>query len=180
MLGDVRNATGAARQYGPHLAFPVPQPAAGAPQHLQQRILRRGVAQLRSLPAFVAARQAIAGRLREVLSGYPDLVGLPAVPDGVEPSHHLFTFFVREPERLSRDRLIHELDDRGVRVPIRYFPLHLTPEWRSRGHRYGECPTAERLWFEEQMNLPCHPGLTDEQVDLLCELLADSLRASLC
>ncbi|MFD8361538.1 DegT/DnrJ/EryC1/StrS family aminotransferase [Streptomyces hygroscopicus] len=139
-----------------------------------------GVAQLRSLPAFVAARQAIAGRLREVLCGYPDLVGLPAVPDGVEPSHHLFTFFVREPERLSRDRLIHELDDRGVQVPIRYFPLHLTPEWRSRGHRYGECPTAERLWFEEQMNLPCHPGLTDKQVDLLCELLADSLRASLC
>ncbi|TVL91490.1 DegT/DnrJ/EryC1/StrS aminotransferase family protein [Streptomyces sp. SAJ15] len=139
-----------------------------------------GVAQLRSLPDFVARRRMIAQRLREVLADYPGLVAAVTEPDGVEQSQHLFTFFVRAPERLSRERLIHELAERGVQVPIRYFPLHLTPEWRSRGHRYGECPTAERLWFDEQMNLPCHPGLSDKQVDLLCELLGDALRAALC
>ncbi|BFO16221.1 hypothetical protein SHKM778_26090 [Streptomyces sp. KM77-8] len=34
---------------------------------------------------------------------------------------------------------------------------------------------AEELWFTEHVNLPCHPGLTDEQVDHL----ADALDAAL-
>jgi perosamine synthetase len=63
----------------------------------------------------------------------------------------------------------------GVEVQLRYFPLHLIPEWRARGHRLGECPVAERLWFEQQINLPCHPGLSDEQVDYL----VSSVRAAL-
>lgn len=138
-----------------------------------------GVVQLRALPRLVARRRAIAHRLREVLRGFAGPVAVAAEPAGVQSAQHLFTFLVREPERLDRLRLLHELAERGVQVPLRYFPLHLLPEWRARGHGYGECPTAERLWFQEQVNLPCHPGLTDAQVDLLCAALADALRAAL-
>jgi dTDP-4-amino-4,6-dideoxygalactose transaminase len=62
-----------------------------------------------------------------------------------------------------------------VEIQLRYFPLHLVPEWRARGHGPGECPTAERLWFAEHLNLPCHPGLTDRQVDHLVGAFSDSL-----
>ncbi|MBW1598465.1 DegT/DnrJ/EryC1/StrS aminotransferase family protein [Streptomyces sp. JJ38] len=138
-----------------------------------------GVVQLRSLEAMVERRRAIAARLREVLEKFGDVVAFPEESPGVRQSHHLFTFFVRRPGVLDRNRLLRELTDRGVQVPVRYFPLHLMPEWRARGHRRGECPVAERLWFTEQVNLPCHPGLSDEQVELLCSLLFESVRATL-
>ncbi|MDT0323994.1 aminotransferase DegT, partial [Streptomyces sp. DSM 44918] len=44
-------------------------------------------------------------------------------------------------------------------------------EWRARGHHAGECPVAERMWFEQQVNLPCHPGMTDWQVDQVASRL---------
>ncbi|MEU5689773.1 DegT/DnrJ/EryC1/StrS aminotransferase family protein [Streptomyces venezuelae] len=138
-----------------------------------------GTSQLRALPGMVERRRAIAARLRETLGRFPGLVEAPEAPEGVIHSQHLFTFFVREGTHgINRHRLLHELDHRGVQVPLRYFPLHLLPEWRARGHRYGECPTAERVWFHEQVNLPCHPALSVRQVDLLCDRLEESLRAA--
>ncbi|MFB7501974.1 DegT/DnrJ/EryC1/StrS aminotransferase family protein [Streptomyces broussonetiae] len=137
-----------------------------------------GVAQLAALERLVGRRRMIAARLRETLHGFDGLVEVCEEPSDIVHAQHLFAFFVRDPERLNRNRLLHELDERGVQTPLRYFPLHLLPEWRSRGHRYGECPTAEQVWFHEQVNLPCHPGLSDRQVDMMCDLLAESLRAA--
>jgi perosamine synthetase len=79
----------------------------------------------------------------------------------------------------ARERLIKALDRRRVQVQLRYLPLHLVPEWRARGHRLGECPVAERSWFETHVNLPCHPGLSDRQVDHLVNALAESLEEAL-
>ncbi|MFK4071364.1 DegT/DnrJ/EryC1/StrS family aminotransferase [Streptomyces sp. NPDC029674] len=141
-----------------------------------------GTAQLDALPSLVERRRLIAARLRETLGKFEGLVDAPGDPEGITQAQHLFTCFVREEAagRLNRHRLLHELDQRGVQIPLRYFPLHLLPEWRARGHRYGECPTAERVWFHEQFNLPCHPGLTDRQVDLLCDILEASVQAARC
>ncbi|MGW0881246.1 DegT/DnrJ/EryC1/StrS aminotransferase family protein [Streptomyces sp. NPDC002671] len=137
-----------------------------------------GTAQLAVLPELVGRRRMIAVRLRETLRAFDGMVDVCEEPAGVVHAQHLFAFFVREPDLLNRNRLLHELDERGVQTPLRYFPLHLLPEWRSRGHHYGECPTAEQVWFHEQVNLPCHPGLSDKQVDMLCDLLSDALRAA--
>lgn len=132
-----------------------------------------GTVQLGKLPDLVRRRQRIAVRLDEVLSHCPQ-VRLPVTEPGNEHSYHLYTFFVTDGED-ARHALVQALDRRGVEVQLRYFPLHLTPEWQSRGHGPGECPTAERLWFSEHMNLPCHPSLTDTQVELLCSALRSSL-----
>ena len=35
---------------------------------------------------------------------------------------------------------------------------------------------AERLWFDQHVNLPCHPGPTGHQVEHLTRSLAAALR----
>ena len=95
-------------------------------------------------------------------------------PPGLTHAHHLYTFFVPGGSDV-RYQLVAALDRRGVEIQLRYFPQYLLPEWRLRGHRMGECPVAERIWFDEQMNLPCHPGLSDDQVDHLAVALTDAL-----
>ena len=132
-----------------------------------------GVVQLNQLPELAARRQAIAARLDDVVGRYVD-TRLHRAPVGVTHAYHLYTCFV-DAGMAERERLVKALDRRGVEVQLRYFPLHLLPEWRGRGHRLGECPVAERSWFDTHVNLPCHPCLTDQQVDHLVNALAESL-----
>ncbi|GGO47934.1 MULTISPECIES: DegT/DnrJ/EryC1/StrS family aminotransferase [Streptomyces] len=124
-----------------------------------------GLVQLGKLPGLVARRQAVAARLTAELAEF-EAVRLPVVPAGVEHAQHLYTFSV-DSERVDRDELVRCLHAEGVETYLRYFPLHLLPEWRARGHGLGDCPAAERAWFQEHMNLPCGPWLTDDQVELL-------------
>jgi dTDP-4-amino-4,6-dideoxygalactose transaminase len=132
-----------------------------------------GVVQLASLERFVARRRSIAQRLDEAVASVAGTRLHRAAADSLH-AYHLYTFFLTG-GRQVRERFVRALDRLGVEVQLRYFPLHLSPEWRLRGHGPGECPTAERVWFEEHMNLPCHPGLSDGQVDYMVEAVTRAL-----
>ncbi|GGS14595.1 aminotransferase [Streptomyces aureoverticillatus] len=140
---------------------------------LSEAAAAMGLVQLGKLPGLVARRQAVAARLTAELAAF-DTARVPVVPAGVEHAYHLFTFSV-DARRVDRDELVRCLAAEGVETYLRYFPLHLMPEWRARGHGLGECPTAERSWFQEHMNLPCGPWLTDDQVELLAAALSRAL-----
>lgn len=134
-----------------------------------------GRVQLRRLDSLVARRRAIADRLDK---GLAKIGGVHVQPrrSGIESSHHLYTFFVDPAAGLERDVLVRRLDERGIQIQLRYFPVHLLPEWRHRGHRLGECPVAERVWFREQVNLPIYPQLDDWQVDFMVETVGAVVR----
>lgn len=132
---------------------------------LSEAAAAMGLVQLGKLPDLVARRQMIAARICAELARY-DCVRLPAEPaDAIYP-YHLFTFSV-DARKVDRDELVRQLAVERIETFLRYFPLHLLPEWRAQGHRPGECPVAERSWFAEHVNLPCYPGLSDDQVDVL-------------
>ena len=65
--------------------------------------------------------------------------------------------------------MVSGLAEAGIEIVLRFFPLHLLPEWRDRPGTRAMCPTAERIWFRELVNLPFYPGLTDEQIDYMVE-----------
>ncbi|MBB1242009.1 DegT/DnrJ/EryC1/StrS family aminotransferase [Streptomyces durbertensis] len=132
-----------------------------------------GLVQLDRLPEFTERRRRIAARLDAAVSAFP-LTRLQRAPEHSTHAYHLYTFFLTA-GREVRERFVHDLNRRGVEVQLRYFPLHLTPEWRQRGHGPGECPRAERVWFDEHLNLPCHPDLSDDQVDHLVESVREAL-----
>nr|WP_234389531.1 DegT/DnrJ/EryC1/StrS family aminotransferase [Streptomyces sp. CS149] len=122
-----------------------------------------GTVQLAKLDRLVRRRAEIAAAYTDVLKQHPG-VRMHEGPDPVRHAHHLYTFFADPADGILRDRLVSRLDALGVQMQLRYFPMHLLAEWRARGHTAGECPVAERLWFEQQVNLPCHPAMTDRQV----------------
>ena len=132
-----------------------------------------GLVQMDKLDRLVGRRREIAARLDEVVAAFPGARPQTPPPD-VRHAYHLYTFFL-EHGRQARDDLVRALDRQGVQVELRYFPLHLVPEWRWRGHDLGECPVAERLWFTEHVNLPCHPGLSDAQVQHMVDALENAL-----
>lgn len=134
-----------------------------------------GRVQLRRLDEFVGRRREIAQILDSALGEIAG-IRLQTRGPGIVSSHHLYTCFLEEDTGIDRDELIRRLDARGIQIQLRYFPIHLLPEWRWRGHGLGECPVAERVWFRQQINLPIYPQLTGSQIDYLVETMAATMR----
>jgi perosamine synthetase len=127
-----------------------------------------GRVQLRRLDSFVARRREIADRLDKGLEGIPGIRAQPRRP-GIDSGHHLYTFFLDSAAGIDHDAFVARLDVEGIQIQLRYFPIHLLPEWRRLGHGIGECPVAERVWFHEQVNLPIYPQLENWQIDFMVE-----------
>lgn len=132
-----------------------------------------GRVQLRKLDHMNQVRRDLARRYANGLTRIegvrvqPDLPGRPSV-------YHLFPFFINERETgVSHDDLIRGLEARRIRINNRFFPCHLTSYMRPRGHRFGECPVTERIWFEEQVNLPLSPRHRPDQIDYAITQVTD-------
>jgi perosamine synthetase len=125
-----------------------------------------GLAQLGKLDALNDRRREIARRLNDGLRGIRG-VSLQEEKPYARHIYHLYTFFYH-PEIVgaSKDDFIRYLEqEEGVQIVIRYFPVHLLAEFRALGYRYGECPVAERMYFEHQIQLPIFGHLTEDQID---------------
>ncbi|MFB3881048.1 MAG: DegT/DnrJ/EryC1/StrS family aminotransferase [Armatimonadota bacterium] len=131
-----------------------------------------GRVQLRKLDSMNATRRELAARYAAGLTRIEGVRLQPQLP-GRASVYHLFPFFISETETgVSHDDLIRGLEQRGVRINNRFFPCHLTSYMRPQGHKVGECPVAERVWFREQVNLPISPLHRPQQIDYAVEQVA--------
>ena len=103
------------------------------------------------------------------------LAGLPAVVRPVERpgSHHVYHIYaVRVPDR---DRVLREMDQRGVSCGIHYpVPIHLQEAYAALKLSRGAYPVAERCAGEE-LSLPMYPELTEEMVGYVAGQLREVL-----
>jgi perosamine synthetase len=148
---------------------------AGTNSTLAEPACAVGRAQLTRLDALTERRRSVAARYDEALSRFDDVALLAPPAPGDRHAHHLYSFRLLRPEG-ERDRLLSALVDAGVEVQQRYFPVHLMPEWRLRSPG-SELPVTERVWFEEQVQLPIYPQLTDAQVEHVIRAVGRALDA---
>lgn len=134
-----------------------------------------GRVQLTRLAELVARRTAIATALDGALRELPG-VRVQDRPEKAPSAHHLYTFFIETGAAVPQHRLLGTLLEAGIEIQQRYFPIHLLAEWRRLGNDVGQCPVAERTWFERQVNLPIYPQLTDQQLDYMIDTLREVLR----
>jgi len=123
-----------------------------------------GRVQLRRLDEFVARRRSLKAKLDAVMGRFPE-IEIQVAPPNVSSANHLYTCFLTEGCGIDNRDFSKRLDRLGIEMHLRYFPLHLLPEWRLRGGEYGQCPIAERLWFGRQINLPIYPSMDDASID---------------
>jgi len=126
-----------------------------------------GIHQLRKAEIFRSRREAIAKRYDEGFRGLP--VRLPSekeLPPGSTHSWHLYVLRLNaEQLRITRDRFIELLAERGIGASVHFIPLHLHPYWRDRYRLKPEdFPMALDL-YRRCVSLPIYPGLSDEQVE---------------
>jgi len=96
----------------------------------------------------------------------------PAPPRGRNHVYHVYA--VRVPDRDTvRARLAPDVGT-NIHYPI---PVHLQPAYADLGYGRGDFPASERL-ADETLSLPMFPGITDEQVDAVCDALREACGVS--
>jgi len=130
---------------------------------IQGAILR---VKLRHLEAWTEARRRVAARYQDRLANLG--VRPASEAGGRRHVYHVFSIF-----HPRRDELQEFLAERQIQSGKHYpVPLHLQEAFADLGHREGDFPVSERV-AREQLSLPIYPEMSDEDVDAVCDAVAD-------
>ena len=141
-----------------------------------------GIAQVERLDEILASRAEVAAAYSERLTvhgsapagdGDPDGLVLPCADRGDE-QRSWFVYAVQLPAASDRDEVVQALAAKGIQSKA-YLPcIHTMPPYRERfGFRGGEFPVAERV-AARSLALPFFTEMTAEQVDRVCDALAEA------
>ena len=127
-----------------------------------------GIAQLGRIDEMIAARRCVQSLYRQRLADEPR-VQLQRVHPEVDVSW--FVFVVRlsdEYDQGDRDRILRELDARGIGCSNYFAPIHLQPFYVERfGYKPGDFPVCEAI-AARTIALPFHHKLAEKDVDIVC------------
>ena len=127
------------------------------------------LAKLKLFPGEVEMRQVVADRYR---AGLKDLVSVQAIPEGCVSVYAQFC--PRSPKFAEIQAALKAAD-----VPTaRYYPIpmHLLGATEYLGYRKGDMPVSEAC-AADIFALPMHPYLKAEDIDRICGVIADTVKA---
>lgn len=122
-----------------------------------------GLAQLRRYPALLARRRELVRRYENGLANLGVDV-LQHYGEDFASSGHLMLVRLPGKSAAFRSALIERLADAGVSANVHYKPLPMLTAYRDLGFDIDDFPNA-RAQFENEVTLPLHTLLSDDDVD---------------
>jgi len=146
--------------------------AAGFNYRLSDILAAVGVAQMRKLDSFLAARQRVAGWYQDALSGV-HRVSTPITPDW--GTHTYQSYVVLLDADVDRDAVIDALRVDGIESTLGTYALHAQPFFgREYGLAPGDRPASHRA-FTGSLALPLHGAMPEREVARVVERLRAAL-----
>jgi len=134
-----------------------------------------GLPQLKKIDAMWESRKRIASKYTEALKDL-DTIQLHTLKPDRESSFHLFPIRLHL-DRLTKNRaqLINELRNLNIGVGVHFMPVHQHLYYsESFNLRDEDYPIATAV-FPRLISLPIYPGMKDESVDKVIDVLIDML-----
>lgn len=123
-----------------------------------------GLSQLERLDDWVAQRNAIASRYRELLGADDRVLLPPEAPPGSLHGYHLFVLRIKTGGQ-ARLRVFEGLRAAGIGVQVHYIPIYRMPYYRDTlGYPQDECPATED-YYDQAISLPIFPAMEDADVE---------------
>jgi perosamine synthetase len=133
-----------------------------------------GLSQLKRLDGYIAARNRIADRYRELLADDDRIALPPAAPSDWLHGYHLFVVRVLAGAE-TRHAVFDALRGAGIGVQVHYIPIYRLPYYRDvLGQAQDTCPAAEE-YYAGAISLPIFPAMTNADVDRVVSELQDAL-----
>lgn len=146
---------------------------AGIKANLPDLLAGLGRAQLGRFSELQHRRSTLVARYRRQLTQLPDVRCVPSSEPSEGTAHHLMVVVLSE--RVNRQNVRDALTQRGVASTVHFPPLtdfslfQEEAELGPTGTRTGEVLGGRAL------SLPLHPGLSESDVDTVCEALHEGL-----
>lgn len=136
-----------------------------------------GVAQLKKLDAFVAARKRNWQRLRDGLSAHEDVLVLPRATPGTDPSWFGFAVTVKPDAPFGRTDLVRFLESRRIGTRLLFAGnLLRQPAYKGIRHRVVGELTNSDVAMQHTFWIGVFPGITDRMIDYVLESVHAFLR----
>jgi perosamine synthetase len=133
-----------------------------------------GCAQLETLDDKIARKRHIAERYTKILQECPQFT-LPAEALDCKNVYWMYGIVLNDNLRSGKDDVMKRLKSAGVETRSFFCPMHMQPVFINGDDArfpdlHGVYAVSERLW-NRGLYLPSGPGLTDSQIDEVCEKL---------
>ena len=90
-------------------------------------------------------------------------------------SHHLYLVRLKGRTREDANKVIEQMAERGIACNVHYKPLPMMTAYKALGFDIKDYPNAYHL-FENEVTLPLHTKLTDEDVKYVAENFVDIVK----
>lgn len=132
-----------------------------------------GIVQLRRYPALLKRRKEIIEMYNEGLKGL-DVKVLKHFEKNYASSGHLYLVRLNGKNREECNQIIKKMAEAGVATNVHYKPLPLLTAYKKLGFDMRQYPNAYAM-FENEITLPLHTKLTNEEVKYVIEVFKKCL-----
>ena len=135
-----------------------------------------GLSQMRRYAStFLPERKKIFEFYETALSKYDWAIIPPAQNGDTESSYHLFLLRIKNMTEEQRDVLIRYCGEHGVGVNVHYIPMAQLTLFKNLGYKIEDYPNTYELYHNE-VSLPIYNNLTEEQLNMIVNTLADGYK----
>ena len=136
----------------------------------------RGLVQMERYEGLLKRRQEIVAKYNKALEGLN--VAVLNHKDACHcSSHHLYLVRLLGKTRKEVNKVIEKMAERGIATNVHYKPLPMMTAYKAIGFDIKDYPNAYHL-FENEITLPLHTCLTDEDVEYITSNFVDILKNS--
>lgn len=133
-----------------------------------------GLAQMQRYPDLLARRRQIITRYNQVMDTLP-VSYLRHYGEDFASSGHLYLVRLNGRDEQFRNDLIIKMAEREIATNVHYKPLPMHTAYKKLGFDIKDFPNAFAM-YRNEVTLPLHTLLTDEQVEFLLETFVQLLR----
>lgn len=133
-----------------------------------------GLVQLKRYDAVLERRKSLIERYDAAWKGFPVQV-LNHFGDGSDSSGHLYLTRLPGKSREECNQIITRMAKQGIAANVHYKPLPLLSAYRNMGFDIHQYPNAYAQ-FENEITLPLHTCLTDEQQEYVIDTFLSCMR----
>ena len=133
-----------------------------------------GLVQLSRYEGLLARRQQIIAKYNAAFSD--DRFITPAHRgENFCSSGHLYLLRIKGIDHQKRCEIINKMGEKGIACNVHYKPLPLLSAYKKRGFDIANYPESYKM-YENEISLPLHTLLTDEQVDYIISSLKEIVK----
>ena len=135
-----------------------------------------GLVQMERYPKLLERRHEIVARYNDALKDM-NVAVLNHKDEDHCSSHHLYLVRLLGKSREETNHVIEKMAERGIATNVHYKPLPMMTAYKALGFDIANYPNAYHL-FENEVTLPLHTCLTDEDVEYVISNYVDIIKNS--